>query len=192
VFIPFEPTPHDVTSAMTLVIRVSGNTTNLANDLRTVAGSLGPRALVERIRSGEELLAASVLTPRRRAVMLGLLGGLGVLLAVVGIVGVTAFAVTRRTREIGVRMAFGARPGQVVGVILRDAAIPVVAGALVGVGAAYLAAGTIRSFLFEVSPTDPLTLASVGVLLAMVGILAAFVPALRAASVDPVVGLRAE
>jgi putative ABC transport system permease protein len=192
VFYPFQITERDMTSAMTVVIRTSGDARNLASDLRSLAGSIGPRVLVERIRSGEELIAAGVLTPRRRTVMLSLFGALGLLLAVVGIIGVTAFSVTSRTREIGVRLAFGASPRQVVRVILRDAAVPVVAGAIAGAGGAYLSGGVLRTFLFEVSPTDPLTIVSVTLLMTVVGVLAALVPALRAAGIDPASSLRTE
>lgn len=192
VFFPLDAAPDDLTAAMTLIVRVNDHTRSLGNDLRTLAGALGPRVLVERIRSGEELLAAGVLTPKRRTVMLALLGGLGLLLAIVGIVGVTAFAVARRTREIGVRLAFGARPRQVVAVVLRDAVIPVLAGTLVGAGASYVATDAIRSFLFGVTPTDPWTLSTVSIAVALFGVAAAWVPALRATKVDPMDCLRAD
>jgi ABC-type antimicrobial peptide transport system permease subunit len=124
--------------------------------------------------------------------MLVLLGGLGLLLALVGIVGVTAYAVTRRSREIGVRLAFGARPSQVVAAVLGDAALPIGVGAVAGVTAAAFATQLIKSFLFETSPTDPVTLASVTLLLVAAGLLAALWPSLRAARIDPVLSLRQE
>ena len=98
--------------------------------------------------------------------MLGLLGGLGLTLALVGVFGMTAYAVTRRTAEIGVRMAFGARPGQVVRTMVREAAVPIAVGTVLGVGGAALATRVIESFLFETAPTDPVTLAAVAVTLA--------------------------
>jgi putative ABC transport system permease protein len=125
-------------------------------------------------------------------VLLGLLGSLGLILALVGVFGMTAYAVARRTAEIGVRMAFGARPGQVVRTMTRDSAVPVAIGAIAGVGGALLATRLIESFLFETSPRDPLTLAAVAVTLAVTGCLAALVPAFRAARVDPALSLRAE
>jgi ABC-type antimicrobial peptide transport system permease subunit len=133
-----------------------------------------------------------VITPRRRTVLLGLLGGLGLALALVGVFGVTAYAVTRRTAEIGVRMAFGARPGQVVQTMVREAAVPIVVGTVLGVGGAAVATRVIESFLFETAPTDPVTLAVVAVTLSATACLAALVPALRAAKVDPASSLRAE
>ena len=138
------------------------------------------------------MFGTHVATPRRRTVLLGLLGGLGLALALVGVFGMTAYSGTRRTGEIGVRMAFGARPGQVVRTILRDAALPIAIGTALGVGGAMLATGVIRSFLFATEPNDPVTLAAVAVTLAASGCLAALVPAVRAAKVDPVSSLRVE
>jgi ABC-type antimicrobial peptide transport system permease subunit len=148
--------------------------------------------LVERIRYGEELVGAAVGKPRRRAVLLGLVGGLGFALALVGVFGMTAYSVARRTSEIGVRMAFGARPGQVVMTMVRDAAWPIALGTIAGVGGAMLASQLIQSFLFATERNDPATLATVAAGLAIVGCLSALVPALRAAKVDPVASLRAE
>ena len=192
VFFPLEPTEFDLNHAMMAVMRLSGNTPGLADQLRRVALSIGPRVLVERIRTGRDWFGERVITPRRRTVLLGLLGGLGLTLALVGVFGMTAYAVSRRTAEIGVRMAFGARPGQVVQTMVRDSAVPIAVGTVLGVGGAVLATRTIESFLFETAPTDPVTLGAVAVFLATVGCLAALVPALRAAKVDPASSLRAE
>jgi putative ABC transport system permease protein len=192
VFFPLEVTEFDLTRAMTIVMKVTGSGTDLPSALRRVATDVGPRALVERIRTGDELFGQAVITPRRRTVLLGLLGALGMVLALVGVFGMTAYSVTRRTAEIGVRMAFGARPGQVVGTMVRDAAWPIAIGIAAGVGGAMLATRVIESFLFQTSPTDPLTLAAVALTLATAGCLAALVPALRAARVDPATSLRSE
>ena len=124
--------------------------------------------------------------------LLTLLGAFGLLLTLVGIFSMTAYAVARRTREIGVRVAFGARPGQVVGVMLRDAAGPVVLGLVGGLAGTYYATRIIASFLFETTPHDPATLLAVVVLLGSAACVAAWVPARRAASVDPLIALRAE
>jgi ABC-type antimicrobial peptide transport system permease subunit len=174
------------------VVRRSGDASGTAGVLRQTAQSIGPRVLVEEIRTSDELFGNLVITPHRRTVLLGLLGAIGLTLALVGVFGMTAYAVARRTGEIGVRMAFGARTDQVVRTILRDAALPVAAGASVGVGGAVLATRVIESFLFETPPRDPATLAMVAITLAAAGCLAALVPALRAARVDPAACLRAE
>jgi len=192
IFLPFEMTEYDLNTAMMLVMRPSAESPGLADQLRRVAQGLGPRVLVERIRTSEQFFGDRVVTPRRRTVLLGLLGGLGMVLALVGVFGMTAYSVNRRTAEIGVRMAFGARPGQVVTTMLRDSAIPVVIGTMLGIGGALLATRVITSFLFNTAPTDAATLAAVALTLAVAGGLAALLPALRAAKVDPATSLRAE
>ena len=167
VFFPMVVTEFDLNTAMMVVVRPSGASRGLAAELRRVAQNLGPRVLVERIRSADEMFGERVITPRRRTVLLGLLGGLGLTLALVGVFGMTAYSVTRRTPEIGVRLAFGAEPRQVVRTILRDAAIPISAGTVLGVGGALLATRLIESFLFSTAPTDPATLVAVTVTLAV-------------------------
>jgi ABC-type antimicrobial peptide transport system permease subunit len=124
--------------------------------------------------------------------LLTMLGVFGLLLTVVGIFSMTAYAVARRTREIGVRVAFGARPAQVVGVMVRDAVWPVVFGLAAGLAGTYYATRVISSFLFETPPHDPTTLVVVVALLGLAASLAAWLPARRAALVDPVSALRAE
>ena len=192
VFLPLEPTEFDLNQANVIVLRPSGNLPDLGNRLREAAHAVGPRVLVERIRSANDWFGDRVITPRRRTVLLSLLGGLGLALALVGVFGMTAYAVERRTAEIGVRMAFGARPGQVVTTMVRDSAIPIAAGTLLGLGGAALATRVIESFLFETASTDAATFAAVALALVAVGCLAALIPAMRAARVDPVATLRAE
>ncbi|HUL72827.1 MAG TPA: ADOP family duplicated permease [Vicinamibacterales bacterium] len=192
IFFPLQITQYDLNTAMMVVMRPTDSTSGLSDQLRRLAQSLGPRVLVERIRTSEEMFGTTVLNPRRRTVLLGLLGGLGLALALVGVFGMTAYSVTRRTAEIGVRLAFGARPTQVVRAMVRDSAVPIIIGTVLGLGGAWLATGVIRSFLFATEPTDPATLATVAVTLAVAGGLAALVPALRAARVDPATSLRTE
>jgi ABC-type antimicrobial peptide transport system permease subunit len=110
----------------------------------------------------------------------------------VGIFGMTAYAVARRTQEIGVRMAFGARPGDVVRTMLGDATLPVGIGLVIGLGGAVLATRLIESFLFQTTPTDAGTFAMVAATLAVTAVVAAWIPARRAARGDPVQALRAE
>jgi predicted lysophospholipase L1 biosynthesis ABC-type transport system permease subunit len=192
IFFPFEPTDATLDRPMTVIVRTSGGAPDVVEQMRRMANSSGPRALVERIRTADTLFGERVITPKRRTVLLGLLGAFGLALALIGVFATTAFAVSRRTSEIGVRMAIGAQPSQVVRTIVRDSALPIAVGTLVGLGAASTATRVIQNFLFETSPTDPATLAGVATVLVFSGLLAAVVPALRAARIDPVRTLRAE
>lgn len=192
VFFPLEPSEFDLNAAMMVVARPSRGASTIAGELRDAAQSIGPPVLVERIRSANDYFGDRVVSPRRRMVLLGLLGGLGLTLALVGVFGMTAYAVTRRTAEIGVRMAFGASPGQVVRTMLGDSALPIVIGTLLGVVGAVASARVIQSFLFDIAPTDRLTLTAVAATLAVSGCLAALLPAMRAAKVDPASSLRTE
>jgi predicted permease len=191
-FFPLEINQYDLNTAMSLVLRPVGPISGFSDRLRQLAQAVGPRVLVERIRTSEEMFGTTVLNPKRRTVLLGLLGGLGLALALVGVFGMTAYSVSRRTQEIGVRMAFGARPSQVVGTMVRDSAVPIAIGTALGVGGALLVAGVIKSFLFGTAPNDPTTLATVAGVLAVAGCLAALAPALRAAKIDPATSLRTE
>ena len=121
-----------------------------------------------------------------------MLGVFGLLLTLVGIFSMTAYAVARRTREIGVRVAFGARPAQVVNAIILDAVWPVAFGLVAGLAGTYYATRIITSFLFQTQPHDPPTLAAVVIVLAAAAGLAAWLPARRAVAVDPVAALRAD
>src|SRR5262249_51261755 len=133
-----------------------------------------------------------IVVPKRRTVLLTLLGGLGLALTLVGVFGMTAYAVARRTQEIGVRMAFGATTGNVVRTMLNDAAVPIVLGVVAGIAGAWGGSRLIASFLFQTTPTDVLTFAIAAVTLTVAAVLAAWIPARRAARVDPVASLRAD
>jgi predicted permease len=193
-FIAFRPTgtPADLALGMTVVVRPRGPQANLARDLRRTAESIGPSVVVEEIRPGREWLSDRMATPRHRTTLLGLLGALALGLALVGVFSMTASAVARRTREIGVRMALGARPVSLVHRIVWDAGWPVLFGIAGGLGAAYYATRVVQSFLFETTPHDPATLAAVAMLMGIAALVAAWIPARRAAYVDPVATLRTE
>jgi ABC-type antimicrobial peptide transport system permease subunit len=173
-------------------MRLREGTTLSIDRLKREAESLGPRVLVGDARPATAVLSQQVAKPRHRMLLLTMLGALGLLLTLVGIFSMTAYAVARRTREIGVRVAFGARPAQVVGVMIRDAVWPVALGLVAGLAGTYYAVRIIKSFLFQTAPHDPATLVGVVALLGAAACLAAWLPARRAASIDPVVALRAE
>lgn len=177
---------------LTVIVRQREGASLPHSFLREAVQDSGQRAVLQTIKPGSTWLDSAVVTPRRRAVLLGLLGSLGLVLALVGIFGVTAYAVARRTQEIGVRMAFGASHRNVVGVIVRDASWPVVIGVAAGLLGSWWATQLIQSFLFRTEPRDLTTFAAVALLLAAAAVLAAWLPARRAARVDPIVALRAE
>jgi putative ABC transport system permease protein len=175
-----------------MVMRLRDGASLSLDRLKQVAGSVGPRVLVGRARAASDIIGHQVARPRHRMLLLTLLGTFGLLLTLVGIFSMTAYAVARRTREIGVRVAFGARPAQVMRIMIGDAAWPVAFGLVAGLAGSYYATRLISSFLFETRPYDPATLAAASGLLAAAACLAAWLPARRAARVDPVSALRAD
>jgi ABC-type antimicrobial peptide transport system permease subunit len=119
-------------------------------------------------------------------------GFLALLLACIGIYGVMAYSVARRTHEIGIRFAVGAKTRNIFGMILTEAFQLALGGVFVGSGAAFLLTGFLRTMLFELKPNDPITMATAGLLLMAVALIAAFVPSLRAARLEPMQALRHE
>jgi predicted permease len=189
------PNPNDLDARsmrLAMVMRLDEGASLSLERLKQIAEGVGPRVLVERVRPAAAVFGEQVAAPRHRMLLLTMLGVFGLLLTLVGIFSMTAYAVARRTREIGVRMAFGARPGQVVGVMIRDAAWPVTFGLLAGLAGTYYATRLITSFLFQTEPYDPVTLVGVVMVLGVAAAFAAWLPARRAAAVDPVLALRAE
>jgi predicted permease len=184
--------PSNHAGVLDVVLRPLPGVTVPANTLRQTAMSAGAGVVVDRVGPGSELLSENVVTPRRRTILLSILAGLGLLLTLVGIASVTAYAVARRTREIGVRIAFGASPPSVVWNMVADAAWPMVAGLAAGLGASLYATRLIATFLFDTQPHDALTFVAAAAVILITSAIAAWLPARRAASVDPVLALRSE
>ncbi len=174
-----------------LVARSEGEPEALIPAIRRIVASIDPDIPVYQVSSMEQRMAGSLATARFNTLLLTLLGVIGLILSVVGIYGVIAYFVTQRTAEIGVRMALGATPRHVVLLVLRQAAIPVVAGVVLGLAASAAATRVLSAYLVGVEPTDPLTLATVVAVLAGAALLASLVPARRAASVPPTQALQA-
>jgi putative ABC transport system permease protein len=180
------------TQPLVLVVRPRDGMAGIDRQLREIAQTGGTRVVVDRIRGGSDWFDDRTVRPRQRTILLGLLGALGLVLALVGVFGITTYAVARRTQEIGVRIAFGASRSGVVRIVLSDSLWPIAIGLFVGLVSATLATRVVRSFLFETPPTDPVTFAFVGNTLATAALVAAWIPARRAARVDPLVSLRYE
>ena len=139
-----------------------------------------------------ERVSNSLYAARMGAILLGVFGGLALLLASIGLYGVMAFAVARRTRELGIRVALGARPGDVFKMVLRQGMTLVIVGLAVGLSAAMMVTRLLASFLYGVSTTDALTFTAIPVLLTLVALLACYLPARRATKVEPLIALRYE
>lgn len=176
----------------TLVVRTGGDPKPLAGAIRDQVLAVDPNQPVFDVKTMEERVAVTLETRRFAVVLLGIFGGLALLLAAIGLYGVLAFAVSQRTREIGIHMALGARTRDVLLMVIRQGMALVVIGVVLGVSGAYAVTRTIRSLLFEVGTTDPVTFVLVSLLLAAVGFVACYLPARRATKVDPLVALRYE
>ena len=132
----------------------------------------------------------SVAPRRLNAQLISLFSSLAVIIAAVGIAGVLAFSVSTRTNEIGIRMSLGAGRGQVQRMILREGSVLLITGLVLGVVGAFFGARFIQGMLFDVAPHDPVTLVGVALMMAAIGIVACWIPALRAARIDPAITMR--
>ncbi|MCI0403110.1 MAG: ABC transporter permease [Acidobacteria bacterium] len=177
---------------MTVVVRSSSDPAELAKSVRARVRALDPDVPISQVSTMEEVLAFSLAPTRFYMVLLGSFAGLALLLASAGIYGVTAYSVARKTHEIGVRKALGARNSDIFRWVLRRGFTWTLAGLLLGAAGSLALTRFLSRLLFGVSPGDPLTLLGVAVLLAAVALLACWIPARRAMRVDPMVALRYE
>jgi hypothetical protein len=174
-----------------LVVRTTGDATVTAG-LRTALRREDAQLPIPPIRAMGEVVNESVARRRFQSILMAAFAASALFVASLGIYGVVAYSVARRRNELGIRMALGARRGQLLGLVIRQGMMPVVIGLAGGVTAALLLGQTIRGLLFEVQPTDPVTIAGVSVALLCVGLLACLIPARRAARTDAVAALRIE
>ena len=175
-----------------VAIRVDGDQRSVTSNIRSVARQLDSQALVEDVQPMSQLVSRSIARPRLNAVLLGLFAAVAATLATIGIYGVMAYAVTQRTREIGIRMAIGAQHVQVMKLMLRRGLALTVVGVSVGLIAAAAVSRYLQAMLFGLVPLDPTTFVTVALLFGFVAVLATYLPARRAANVDPVIALRCE
>jgi putative ABC transport system permease protein len=175
-----------------LVVRSSGDPLALANAVREAIRGIDPDQPVPRVGTMSEVIDTELASRNTQLTLIGVFAAIALLLAAVGLYGTLSYTVSQSTSEIGLRMALGAEESTVVGSVVRSALAAALTGIGVGLVAAFALTRTIESFLYGVSPTDPATALAVAGVLLLVAALAAFLPARRAASVDPAVTLRAE
>ncbi|GMV09456.1 MAG: hypothetical protein AMXMBFR55_11900 [Gemmatimonadota bacterium] len=186
----FTPFTQEFAYAGGLVIRASGNAQALAGAATRVVRDVVPHDPIEHVLTVSQIKEESVAPRRLNAILVSAFGMLAVIIAAVGIAGVLAFSVSARTNEIGIRMSLGADAARVQRMILREGGMLLAAGVALGAGGAVIVNRLIRGLLFGVAPHDPLTLAAVGTAMIAVGVAACWVPAARAARIEPVVAMR--
>jgi putative ABC transport system permease protein len=188
----YSPELEDAGSELSFVLRVTGEPAGLISAVRGVVAEVEPNQAIHNVMTMEQRLANATTSRRLNTVLLGSFAGLALLLAVVGIYGVMSYAVTQRRREIGVRMAMGAQTGDVLRLVIGEGMKLVLSGALLGLGGALALTRLLKTLLFGVSATDPLTFIAVAALLIIVASLACWIPARRATKVNPIIALRHE
>jgi ABC-type antimicrobial peptide transport system permease subunit len=176
----------------TLVVHTPGNPNALFESVRRQVYAIDPAMAIYNEETMEEHVRRAFVLPRVAAMLFGVFGGIGLILAAVGIYGVMSFAVSRRTREIGIRMAMGAQPGAVKRLVMRQGMTLTVVAVALGWPAAWMLAKLASSFLYGTAVHDAITFATVPVVLACVALIACWLPARRAASIDPIDALRTE
>jgi putative ABC transport system permease protein len=174
------------------IVRTSLDPTSLASSVQRIVAGLDKDIPVTKVRTMKELMYSELSEPRFAMVLLSTFAGLAVVLTVVGLYGVMMYSVTRRTREIGVRMALGAQRASVLNMVLRDAAILLLSGIAIGVGATLASTTVLHSMLYGTGSRDPKVISLVCAAVTLAGLAAAYIPARRAAKVDPMVALRYE
>jgi putative ABC transport system permease protein len=188
----YRPTPPTPGGQRTIAVRSSGDPRSLLPALKQAVYAVDPLQPVLAVETGDDRFRETLDRERFMLVVMAVFAGVAAVLAAVGLYGVISYAVSQRTREIGIRMALGAREWTIVGGVLREGALVVGAGIVVGLAGTVALTRFLESLLFGISPTDPTALIAVVGSLATVAMLAAWIPARRASRVDPVVALRTE
>ena len=193
-YLPYAQLPPDtgLLRAPYLAVRSAGASDAVAGAARAALRDVDPTLPLAEIRTLDDVVAASQSRPRFMTLVLTSFGGVSLLLAAIGIFGVISYSVAQRTRELGIRIALGAEARAVLRLVLGGALRLLAAGVLLGLIGAFALTRFLSAFLFGVSANDPATFAVVSLVLAVVALLASYLPALRATRVDPLAALRAE
>ncbi|HKF49466.1 MAG TPA: ABC transporter permease [Terracidiphilus sp.] len=189
-YLPVEQMPN--WCCVRTVVRTSVPPLSMETPVRQLVTAMDANIPVTEVRTMQDLVSLELSQPRFAMVLLGSFAGLALLLTVVGLYGVMAYSVARQTREIGLRLALGAQRTAVLRMVLRDASMLLAAGIAIGLAGALIAGPVLRAMLYGTGPRNPALLAGVVASVAMAGLLAAFIPAMRAASIDPSRALRTE
>jgi putative ABC transport system permease protein len=177
---------------MAVVVRGTDDAAAIARELRTHVRAIDPNLPLDEVQTLEQAASKSAAQPRFRTYVLGGFAAISLLLTATALYGLLSYSVTQRVREIGVRMALGAQPRDVLGLVVREGMTLVAVGSAVGIVAALAAGRVVSSLLFGVTASDPVTYVVVILVLATVAFVASYLPALRAARVNPMSALRSE
>ena len=175
-----------------IIVQTTANPMSLVSAIMRVVQSVDKDAPIAHIETVDQILSNSSAEPRFQTALVGSFGVLGFILAIIGIYGVISYSVVQQTHEIGVRMALGAQPRDILHMILRKGMLLAIAGIAIGIGGALALTRVLRSMLFEIEPTDPATFVGVAIFLTIAALAACYIPARRATKVDPMVALRHE
>jgi len=188
IYVPARPGPW--ASRTVVHLRTSGNAVALTSSLRQKIQDLDKTAAIYDLQTVQEEVDRSLLRERLVGTVTGLFGGLALVLAAIGLYGLTSYGVARRTREFGIRIAIGARPGSIVGLVVSEALWLLVAGTAIGLVVAWVLGRVVEAMLFGIGPADPVSAVLAILALVAVALFAAWIPACRAARVDPMRALR--
>jgi putative ABC transport system permease protein len=186
----FLPNPQNPARSMAIVLRTSVDPASIGQNVQAAVHAVEKELPVVRVMPMTQLMSEALARQRLSTVILGVFAVVAILLAAVGLYGVVSHGVTERTREIGVRMALGAERGRVMRLFVTHGVITASAGIVIGLAGAYALSRWLETLLFEVKPTDPATFAVVALLLLVVAAFACYIPARRAARIDPLLALR--
>ncbi len=192
IYFPTSQEPYGTSDADNLVVRSSGDPLVYVSAIRRIVAAIDPEVPVSNVMTMDQIIDATVTDRQQQMTLLGAFAGLALVLASIGLYGVLAYAVTQRSRELGLRMALGASAMNVTGLVVRHGLMLTGIGLAIGMAASLAATRALKTALYGVSATDPRTFMSVAAVLVMVALLACWIPARRASRLDPIVVLREE